>query len=177
MALQDVARALQRAESVLQRRPQAGLHDDAPATAHWERDTRVTALHANGTRLPTDMPTEFGGSGDQVSPGWLFRAGLASCAATCIVFRAAAAAVALDELEIVASSRSDSRGLLSMNDADGMAVSAAARELKLQIRIAARGVSGEQLRAMVIAGLESSPVYAALRATVPIGVRIDAGAG
>jgi uncharacterized OsmC-like protein len=152
------------------------MHDDAPAVARWERDTRVTASHPNGTRLPTDMPTEFGGSGDQVSPGWLFRAGLANCAATCIVFRAASAAIELDELEIVASSRSDSRGLLSMAGADGMAVSAASRELMLRIRIAARGLSGEQLRSLVIAGLESSPVYAALRATVPIGVQIDAGA-
>jgi uncharacterized OsmC-like protein len=175
MALQDVARALQRVESVLQRRPQAGLHDDAPATARWERDTRVTAIHANGIRLPTDMPTEFGGSGDQVSPGWLFRAGLASCAATCIVFRAASAAVELDELEIVASSRSDARGLLSMDGADGIAVSAATRDLELRIRIAARGVSGVQLRSLVIAGLEISPVYAALRGAVPIGVHIDPG--
>jgi uncharacterized OsmC-like protein len=176
MALQDVARALQRVASVLHRRPQAGMHDDAPATARWERDTRVAAMHANGTSLPTDMPTEFGGSGDQVSPGWLFRAGLASCAATCIVFRAASAAVELDELEIVASSRSDSRGLLSMNGADGTAVSAATRDLELRIRISARGASSEQLRSLAIKGLETSPVYAALRAAVPIRVHIDAGA-
>jgi uncharacterized OsmC-like protein len=177
MALQDVAKALQRIESIFRRRPQFGLHDDAPATARWEHDTRVTAVHGNGTSVPTDMPTEFGGSGDQVSPGWLFRAGLASCAAICIVFRAASAAVELDELEIVASSRSDSRGLLSMCSANGIAISAAARDLELRIRIAARGVSCEQLRSLVNAGLEISPVYAALRSAVPISVHIDTGAG
>jgi len=176
MALRDVAKALHRVESVFRRRPQAGLHDDALATARWERDTRVTAIHANGISVPTDMPTEFGGSGDQVSPGWLFRAGLASCAATCIVFRAAAAGIELNELEIVAASRSDSRGLLAMNDANGNAVCSATRDLELRIRIVARGVSGEQLRSLVQAGLEISPVYAALRGAVPIGVHIDTGA-
>ena len=91
MASQDIAAAMQRVESVLRRRPEVGLHDDAPATARWQSGTRVVSSHANGTQIVTDMPTELGGSGDQVTPGWLLRAGLASCLATRIAMAAAAA--------------------------------------------------------------------------------------
>src|ERR1035438_7478809 len=82
MATKDIAAAVQRVESVLKRRPAAGIHDDAPATCRWQTGMRVVASHVNGTQMLTDMPTEFGGSGDQVTPGWLFRAGLASCCAS-----------------------------------------------------------------------------------------------
>ena len=77
MSMQDLAAALQRVEKVLQRRPDMGLHDDAPATARWQSGTRVVSSHANGTQVVTDMPTELGGTGDRVTPGWLLRAGLA----------------------------------------------------------------------------------------------------
>ena len=62
MATEDLAAALQRAETVLRRRPDMGLHDDAPATARWDGDTRVVASHANGTQVSTDMPGELGGT-------------------------------------------------------------------------------------------------------------------
>ena len=104
-AMQNIAAAMQRVESVLHRRPQAALHDDAPATARWQSGTRVVASHADGTQLVTDMPSELGGSGNQVTPGWLFRAGLASCAATRIAMGAAAAGIELTMLEVRASSR------------------------------------------------------------------------
>jgi len=126
MTMQEIATALQRAEAVLCRRPQFGIHDDAPATSRWQSGTRVLASHANGRQIPTDMPEELGGSGDQVSPGWLFRAGLGSCAATVIAMGAAADGIELTALEVVASSRSDTRGLLGMSDADGGPVHAGA---------------------------------------------------
>ena len=103
MATQDIAAALQRVESVLRRRPDVGLHDDAPATARWERGTRVVASHANGTQVATDMPTELGGTGDQVTPGLAVPRGLASCAATRIALAAAAEGIELTALEVRAT--------------------------------------------------------------------------
>src|SRR5438552_3676240 len=100
MGMHDIAAAMQRVEEVLRRRPDAGLHDDAPATARWQGGTRIVASHANGTQMQTDMPDELGGSGERVTPGWLFRAGVASCAATRIAMAAAAEGVALDTLEV-----------------------------------------------------------------------------
>jgi uncharacterized OsmC-like protein len=174
MGTKDIAAAVQRVESVLKRRPAAGIHDDAPATARWQTGLRVVASHANGTEMLTDMPTELGGSGDQVTPGWLFRAGLASCCATRIAMGAAAAEIELTMLEVSASSRSDTRGLLGMADASGESVGAAPRDVRLLVRISAPGVSEEQLRTLVEECNHCSPVSAAVRDAVPVVLQIEA---
>ncbi|MBC8058051.1 MAG: OsmC family protein, partial [Rhizobiales bacterium] len=136
MTTHDIATAMQRVEAILRRRPETGLHDDAPATARWEGGTRVVAHHANGTQMASDMPAELGGTGDHITPGWMFRAGLASCATTSIAMAAAAQGVALDALEVRASSRSDTRGFLGVPDVDGEPVPAGPQDLQLQVRIA-----------------------------------------
>ena len=168
---------MRRVETVLQRRPEAGLHDDAPATAQWQSGTRVVSRHANGAQLLTDMPTEFGGSGDQVTPGWLFRAGLASCLATCIAMRAAAAGIELESLVVTAGSRSDTRGLLGMEDAAGDPVCAGPIEVQLSALISAPGTSSDRLRELVEESHRCSPVPTALRNAVPIVLHIDVDAG
>jgi organic hydroperoxide reductase OsmC/OhrA len=173
MARADIVAAMQRVESILQRRPEAGLHDDAPATARWQSGTRVTSSHPDGTQLQTDMPTELGGSGDQPSPGWLFRAGVASCLATCIAMRAAKAGIELSVLEVRACSRSDLRGLLGMDDAAGGAICAGPSHVQLAVRINAGGIAAQQLRHLVAESYRCSPVPAALRNAVPVALRID----
>ncbi len=175
MAAQDLATALQRVHAVLQRRPDTGLHDDAPATARWSGGTRVVASHANGAQFLTDMPAELGGSGDQVTPGWLFRAGFASCAATSIVMAAARDGIALQMLELRASSRSDARGLLDMNDASGQPVDSMPLDVQLHVRIAADGVAPERLRALAERGIACSPIPRAVRHAVPFALHIDVG--
>src|SRR5580658_9533734 len=176
MATKDIAAAVRRVESVLQRRPAAGIHDDAPATARWQTGMRVVASHANGTQMLTDMPTELGGSGDQVTPGWLFRAGLASCLATCIAMDAAAEGIELTALEVLATSSSDLRGLLGMVDSTGAPVGAGPHEIQIRVRICAAGVSAERLRLLVEDSNRCSPISAAARDAVPIALRIDVDA-
>lgn len=173
MTMQDIATALQRAKAVFDRRPEAGLHDDAPATACWQGGTRIVSSHADGIRMVTDMPGELGGSGDQVTPGWLFRAGLASCLATCIAMAAADAGIELTRLEVIATSRSDARGLLGMTDADGESVFAGPRDVQLCVRIGAPGVTPERLRTLVKNGQSCSPVPNAVRSATPVALRID----
>jgi uncharacterized OsmC-like protein len=177
MSTQEIAVALQRVEAVLKRRPEMGLHDDAPATARWERGTRVVASHANGTQMTTDMPVELGGTGDKVTPGWLFRAGLASCAATSIALNAAAKGIELTTLEVRATSRSDARGLLGMADAAGTPVPAGPCDMQLHVRIAAAGVDPARLRALVEDGCRCSPIPNAVTSAVPVDLRIDVDAG
>lgn len=169
----QLAAAIERAEAVLRRRPDMGLHDDAPATARWEQGTRVVARHANGTEVPTDMPGEVGGTGDQVTPGWLFRAGLASCAATTIAMTAAARGIELTTLEVRISSRSDTRGLLGMTDDAGIAVHAGPCDVQMRVRIAARETSPQQLRTLVEDGYRCSPVPAAVQNVVPVALHIE----
>jgi len=177
MASQQIAAAMQRVESVLKRRPEVGLHDDAPATARWESGTRVVSSHANGTRLVTDMPTELGGSGEQVTPGWLFRAGLASCLATRIAMGAAVAGFELAMLEVLASSRSDARGIFGMSEASGEPVCAGPRDIQVLVRIAAPGVSPERLRILIEESNRCSPVSAAARDEVPMTLCIEVDGG
>ncbi|HSE12188.1 MAG TPA: OsmC family protein, partial [Rudaea sp.] len=176
MTMQDIATALRRAEKVFERRPQIGLHDDASATARWQGGTRVVSSHANGTEVATDMPAELGGTGDHVTPGWLFRAGLASCAATSIVMTAAAEEIELASLEVFASSRSDTRALLGMSDADGRLVPPGPSDLKLRVRICAQGVEPARLRALVEEGCRRSPIPNAVLNAVPMALHIDVGA-
>jgi uncharacterized OsmC-like protein len=169
----DLATALQRAEAVLQRRPEMGLHDDAPALARWEGGTRVTATHSNGTQLSTDMPCELGGTGDRITPGWMFRAGLANCSATAIAMAAAARGIALEALEVRVSSRTDTRGLLAMVDGDGRPVGATPRDYQLHVRISAPGTSRDQLSALVDDGLRRSPMQNAIQNALPLAVHLD----
>jgi uncharacterized OsmC-like protein len=174
--LQNIAAALKRMQTVLQRHPEAGLHDDAPATARWQSGLRFVASHGNGTQIATDMPAELGGDGEQVTPGWLFRAGLASCAATSIALAAAAAGITLAALEVRATSRSDTRGLLGMAGADGATVYGGPGEMQLIVTISAPGLAPERLRALVEDGVRRSSIPNAVQQATPLALHIDVNA-
>jgi uncharacterized OsmC-like protein len=173
MSTGDIAASLQRAHSVFERRPDAGLHDDSPATACWQGGTRVLTRHANGTQVSSDMPIELGGSGDRITPGWLFRAGLASCSATTIAMAAADEGIELTTLEVLVRSRSDTRGLLGMADGSGAPVQATPQDVQLLVRIAAPGVSSQRLQALVKEGYRRSPVPNAVRDAVTLELSIE----
>jgi uncharacterized OsmC-like protein len=173
MSAERIASAMKRVETALKRRPDLGLHVDAPATARWQGGMRIIASHANGASMMTDMPNELGGSGDQVTPGWLFRAGVASCLATSIAMNAAAEGIDIVTLEVTASSRSDTRGLFGMADERGKAVCAAPVDVALNVRIGAPGAAGERLRELVERSRQCSPIPAAVQQAVPLTLTID----
>jgi uncharacterized OsmC-like protein len=173
MSTQYVADAMQRVEGVLRRRPDMGLHDDSAATARWRGSTRIVTRHDNGIEVTTDMPGELGGTGDQVTPGWLLRAGLAACTATRIAMGAAAAGIELTKLELRASSRSDTRGLLGMTESDGSPIGAGPHDMQLHVTIAANSVTAETLRALVEECHRCSPVPCAIQEETPVGLHIE----
>jgi uncharacterized OsmC-like protein len=177
MTSEQVATAVARAQTVLRRKPEMGRHDDTPASARWLGATRCVVRHPAGIEVATDMPAELGGEGDEVTPGWLFRGGLASCAATSIALTAAARGIALDSLEVEASSRSDTRGLLGMTEADGREVPAGPADMQLHVRIAAAGVSAELLEKLVADGCRCSPVPCAVVQATPFALHVDVAAG
>jgi uncharacterized OsmC-like protein len=172
-APQGLDDALRRARAALERRPHLGLHDDTPATARWDLRTRVVTRHPGGAEIPTDMPAELGGTGDQVTPGWLFRAGFASCLATSIAMAAALEGIVLTRLEVRASSRSDARGALGMNEPDGTPVYGGPTDVALHVRVAARDVTRARLRALVDDVYRRSPVPCAVVNAVPVDVDVD----
>ena len=128
-----------------------------------------------GREIATDIPSGLGGAGGEASPGWLTRAGLAACTATCIVMAAASDGVEIDGLEVTVASRSDARGLLLMNETDGAPVYAGPRDLELIVRLEARGADSGRLAAIVESGRRRSAVLAAMEDALPVTVRIETG--
>ena len=177
MTLRAISAAMDRLAAILRRRPEFGLQDDTPATARWEGGLRVVSRHENGTQLLTDMPAELGGSGTQVTPGWLMRAGLASCVATRIAMAVAAEHIELAMLEVTTGSRSDARGLFGMTNADGAPVDPGPLDVELIVRISAPGIAPDRLRVLVEEGHRFSPVSNALCHAVPVSLRIHIDAG
>lgn len=175
MTSQDIAAALQRAESVFRRRPESSVHDDAPGVARWQGGMRTVAVHANGTQVTTDMPREFGGTGDQASPGWLLRSAMSACTATAIAMNAARRGIALESLEVRSTSRSDARGLLGMDDGHGVPVYPGPADLQMVVSITAPGLTDAELRALVEYSNRCSSLSAALRNASDLLLRIEIG--
>ena len=173
MTAETISKAVQRVRNVLSRHPEAGIRADEPAIARWEQGLRVVCTHANGTQIATDLPAEIGGTGDQVTPGWLMRAGLASCLATRIAIGVAAEGIVLTRLEVSATSTSDARGLFGMTTDLGEPITAGPRELRLGVRIGASGVSRERVQAIIDESYHCSPVSAALVSAVPVALHIE----
>ncbi|MBX3605956.1 MAG: OsmC family protein [Piscinibacter sp.] len=173
MSLSDIAAAQQRVVSVLRQRPAFGVQADAPALARWEGALRARTTHDNGTEVVTDMPAEIGGGASSVTPGWLLRAALASCAVTRIAMLAATEGLVLETLEARATSRSDARGLFGMADADGCIVTPGPGDVQLHVRIGAPGVAPERLRALVAASAPLSPVTSALQEPLTVAMHVD----
>jgi uncharacterized OsmC-like protein len=173
MSLEQIALAQQRLKNILERRPSMGLDDDAPASVKWHQGLRFVASHANGKQMQTDMPAELGGTGDQVTPGWLFRAGIAACTSTSIVLAAAREGILLDELDVKVSGRSDTRGLLGMSDEQQQLVNPAPQDMRMEIKIAARNVDAEKLRELVETGCRCSPIANAVPQAIPIPLRVE----
>jgi uncharacterized OsmC-like protein len=173
MALADIAAAQQRVVAVLRKRPAAGQQDDLPARVSWEGELRSRAIHPQGTEIALDMPAEIGGAGMGVTPGWLLRSALASCAVTRIAMLAAAEGLVLATLEAEATSRSDARGLMGLAEADDSPVPAGPLDVQLQVRIGAVGVTPERLRALVAATVPLSPVTCALTSPVAVTMQVQ----
>jgi len=142
--------------------------------ARWLGGARVLTTDPRGLGLATDLPRELGGGEDGPSPGWLLRAGLAACLATCIAAVAAREGIELTALEVEARSRSDVRGLFELPDAGGAPVDPGPSQLEMVVRVAAAGVAMEALAALVERANAISPVAAALQLPRPLAVRVEA---
>jgi len=90
---------------------------------------------------------------------------------------AVAAGFELAMLEVIASSRSDARGIFGMPETSGEPVCAGPRDVQVLVRIAAPGVSPERLRMLIEESNRCSPVSAALRDAVPMTLCIEVDGG
>jgi len=173
MTLETIAATMERVSAALTRKPQAGIHDDTPATVHWAGGLRTVARSAVGAEVATDMPVAIGGDDTAATPGWLLRTALASCAVTRIAMEAAARGIALATLEVHATSRSDLRGMMGVAAPDGRAIPAGPLAMDLHVRIGAPGVEDDTLRELVAATTGCSPVTCAIEQPLAVGMHIE----
>lgn len=176
MDLEQIAQSMERVASVMRRKPNAGVMEDSAATARWDGGLYGSVRSDTGFSVPTDMPVEIGGEARAVTPGWLLRAGLASCAMTRIAMAAAAEGIALGTLEVRATSRSDVRGMLAVPEPDGRPVPPGPLGMELHVTISAVGVDAERLRALVQSTATCSPVTGAVERAVPVAMHVEVAA-
>jgi uncharacterized OsmC-like protein len=160
--------SLQRACETFDRRPSAARQEDSPAIAVWIGGLGTRLLHPSPTlELSTDLPVVLGGGGSHPSPGWYFRAGVASCMATSIAMEAAQQGVALTRLQVEAHSESDVRGLLGT-----AGVSSGPLRCWLKVALHSTEASETALRALVVSADRRSPMAQALRHEVAVDLEV-----
>ncbi|MEE9101981.1 OsmC family protein [Pseudomonas nitroreducens] len=177
MSSETILAAQQRLARLVRQRPAVAQIQDVPATALWEGAGRTRTLHPDGNAVYTDLPRELGGDGERVSPGWLLRAALASCAVTRIAMLAAEHGMQPERLEVEVTSDTDLHGLLGLAREDGLRAVTGPLEIHLRVRISVPGASDADVRKLVEQGIHLSPMVGALAEAVPVRLDIDNGTG
>src|SRR5437870_296405 len=153
--------------------PEEARYTDSVATATLETGLRVRVEGPSGERISTDMPPSVGGTGSSPSPGWLFRAALASCDVTLIAMRAAVLGIQLSRLEVAVDSESDDRGILGLDDG----VPAGPLRIRVRVRLASPDATESELRKIVDWGDRHCRVSDAGRRSIEITVNVETGSG
>jgi uncharacterized OsmC-like protein len=169
MADSSIRTALSRVENAFAQKPSLALQPDSPAHAVYQGGLATEIRHPHGHTISTDMPKAMGGGGEKVAPGWLLRAGLASCTATVIALRAEQLGMQLSRLEVQVGSQSDTRGLLGTDPS----IVAGPLQMTMQIDIAADGVDAQALAELVAWGEQHSPIGDALRRPIEVRLTIN----
>ena len=168
MSSEKIRRSVDRAIQYLDQYPEKARVIDTAARCRIEDGLSCIAIAPDGTEVKTDMPPGVGGGGSAPLPGWLMRAGLASCDATAIAMRAAQIGVHLTELEVIVDSESDDRGIFGMDEA-----LAGPMSVRTRIRIAAKDADQDKLSEMLQWVEEHSPVADAIRRSVAMSTEIE----
>lgn len=161
--------AITSAKAYLTAHPEEASYRDSVATAVVEDGLRIRVTGPDGSSVITDMAPGVGGAASAPSPGWLFRAAYASCAATLIVMRAAEQGLELSGLEVHVDGESDDRGILGVSD------DVPAGPVSMRVTVRVNEANQEAVREIVIWGLKHCPVDDAIRRPVPVEVDIRTG--
>jgi uncharacterized OsmC-like protein len=154
MSTPHVREAIEKISTVLAEKPEKGRVKSPPATATLVDGLKCQVTGLAGELLHTDMPPAVGGGAAAPTPGWLMRAALAACNATCIAMRAAKRGISLSRLEVTVDSEVDNRGMLGLDEK----VSAGMQNLRVLVRISAPGTSAQELTDLTRWACSHSPV-------------------
>ena len=161
--------ALEGAAAYLREHRDEARYTDSEATATLQDGLRVVARAPDGRSIETDMPKSVGGEDTAPSPGWLFRAALASCDTTLIAMNAALQGIALTSLEVTIDSASDDYGILGL-DAQ---VPAGPLSVRARIRIASPDADAQQLKSLVEQAIARCPVCDGVKRAVPMTTEVE----
>jgi len=165
----EIRESIENAVRYLSEHPDEARYTDSFARATLGEALRVEVEGPGGERVVTDMPSGVGGRAEVPSPGWLFRAAIASCVASTIGMEAAREGVTLRSLVVEVDSESDDRGILGMDEA----VPAGPLSTRIRIRALADGVEEERLRELLERGAGRCPVCDATKRAVEVSLQIE----
>jgi uncharacterized OsmC-like protein len=171
MSTEAIRESIQKATTYLGEHPAEARYTDSVATATLEGGLRIKTEGPSGERISTDMPPSVGGTGSAPSPGWLFRAALASCEATLIAMRAAVQNIELSRLEVAVDSESDDRGILGIDEA----VPAGPLRIRVRVKLASPQASKADLRQIAEWGERHCPVSDAARRPIETSMEVETG--
>jgi uncharacterized OsmC-like protein len=163
-----IRESIENAVRYLSDHPDEARYTDSFARATLGEALRVEVEGPAGERIVTDMPGGVGGRAEELSPGWLFRAAIASCVASTIGMEAAREDVMLTSLEVEVDSESDDRGILGMDES----VPAGPLSSRIRIRAHADGVEQGRLRELLERGAGRCPVCDATKRAVEVSLEI-----
>jgi uncharacterized OsmC-like protein len=158
MSSSGIREAIDRLSSVFSADPAKARAKNASATARLVDGLKCEVAGPRNERISTDMPPAMGGAASGPNPGWLLRAGMASCTTTVIAMRAAKLGIALTSLEVTVESESDNRGMLGLDEQ----VSAGLDGMRMKVRIAG-AADAQKLRELVTWAEAHSPVGCTIR--------------
>ena len=163
----DVKGSIERAVAYLIEHPDEARYTDSAATARLGESLRAEVEGPSGERVVADMPPAVGGRGEHPSPGWLFRAAVASCVASTIGMEAAREGLDLGDVEVVVDSESDDRGLLGIDE------SVPAGPMSMRIRVRLSGEASERAVEVAERGAARCPVCDATKRAVEVSVEVS----
>ncbi len=167
--MSGVKESIEKAVHYLTENPSDARATDSLATAKLGESLRVQVEGPSGESLVTDMVTGVGGLQEHPSPGWLFRAAIASCVATTIGMEAAREGIELASLEVEVDSESDDRGILGIDDS----VPAGPLSTRVRVRAKATGVDDARLREILEVGASRCPVCDATKRAVDVSLEFE----
>jgi uncharacterized OsmC-like protein len=164
MSIRD---AVARASAYLTEHPDEARYRDSPARAKLTDGLHTVVTGPGDERLETDMPSGIGGTAAMPSPGWYFRAAVASCVATLIAIRAASLGIELRRLEVSVDSESDDRGILGLDESIAAGPLSTRIEVALDAGPADRATTDE----LIAWSVAHCPVTDAVARAVPLEIR------
>lgn len=165
----SIRESIKNAIGYLTEHPDEARYTDSFARARLGDSLSVTVEGPKGEHITTDMPTGVGGRAESPSPGWLFRASIASCVAVTVGMEAAREGVTLDSLEVEVDSESDDRGILGMDPS----VPPGPLSTRIRIRASAGGVELDRLRQILEVGASRCPVCDATKRAVTVTTEVE----